>query len=176
MYVIECSELIKYRLNCSDIIYECTRPEITCTKFNQLTIERNCLIREESPLVIDFVLITAVVNLVKLFIQFLSTDNKSFLLSFQTWSEIAIYASAAISIYSPTYEEQNVLASFTVLGAFLLFPLYLQKVKVFGVYVLALKRTVSNSLKFLPLVIILLAGFIIGKKHSTKANSLDSSS
>ena len=161
----ECNGIAKYVLKCSAYNFECNNPEIRCSDYNQLITRRNCLIREESPLVVDFVLIMTMVNSVKLFIQFLGTDNKSFLLSFQTWFEAGIYTCAAISIYSLTYELQNVLASITVLGSFLLFPLYLQKVRVFGVYVLALKRTVENSLKFLPLVIILLAGFIIGNSR-----------
>lgn len=53
------------------------------------------------------------------------------------------------------------LGSWAVLSAFITYPLYLQKIRVLGVYVVAFVRTLKNSAKFFPVFFIILTGFIL---------------
>ncbi len=90
-----------------------------------------------------------------------AAPKATFFLSVQTYMELFTYACLTSSVLATNFSTQSDLATFTVLGAFFTFPLYLEKVQLFGLHVLALKKTLYNSLKFMPLLGLLLAGFIL---------------
>lgn len=61
-------------------------------------------------------------------------------------------------------------ASIAVLLLFASFTFLIQKLKVFGVYVLAFRRTLINSAKFMPVFLIVYIGFLLSFRVRVNAN------
>lgn len=93
--------------------------------------------------------------------QFVFLDGLSYFISLQNMIEIATYVTSLISLLSRNYYTQSAYGSIAVLFAFILFPLFIQKLKMFGLYVVAFRRTLANSAKFFPIFLIMFTGFIL---------------
>lgn len=111
-----------------------------------------------------FLVILIIFQIIKELVQVVYLDGFSYFSSIQNLLEIFTYVSALISLHSNTYYLQSAYGSITVLCSFIAFPLFIQKVKVFGVYVVAFKRTLANSAKFFPVFVIFFVGFILSFK------------
>lgn len=61
---------------------------------------------------------------------------------------------------SANYNSQCSYGSIAVLFAYILFPIFIQKLDSIGIYVVALQRTLVNSAKLFPVFIILFMGFL----------------
>ncbi len=61
-------------------------------------------------------------------------------------------------------------ASISIVIGYLLFPLYLEKMNVIGIYVVALKRTMINSAKLFPMFVCMFAGFLLSFNLRTNFN------
>lgn len=100
-------------------------------------------------------------QLIRELFQLIFLDGISYFTSYQNLIEILTYVTSMISLVSTSYSTQSAYGSVAVLCAFLLFPLYIQKLKMFGLYVVAFQRTLKNSSKFLPIFLIMFTGFIL---------------
>jgi hypothetical protein len=91
------------------------------------------------------VLLIVMVNLqlIKELLQIFFLDGLSYFLSSQNLIEIFTYTSSLMSLLSHNYNLQSAYGSIAVLSAFILFPLFIQKLKVFGLYVVAFRRTLT---------------------------------
>jgi hypothetical protein len=78
--------------------------------------------------------------------------------------ELLTYSTSLISLSSRNYYTQSSYGSLSILFAFILFPLFIQKLKMFGLYVVAFRRTLTNSAKFFPIFLIMFIGFILSFK------------
>lgn len=93
--------------------------------------------------------------------QIVFIDGLAYFLSLQNLLELFTYSTALISLFSNSYYMQSAYGSVAVLCAFIAFPLYIQKLKIFGLYVVAFRRTLANSAKFFPIFLIIFTGFIL---------------
>jgi hypothetical protein len=84
-------------------------------------------------------------NVTKELFQFLVIEGLAYFVSMQNLIELVTYVLTLMSILSDYYPTKCSYGSVAVLFAFLVFPLYIQKVKIFGVYVVAFCRTLKNS-------------------------------
>lgn len=99
--------------------------------------------------------------LLKETLQIMFLDGLSYFLQSQNIIEIFTYTISLLSLWAPDYQSQSAYGSIAVLSAFILFPLFIQKLKVFGLYVVAFRRTLTNSAKFFPIFLIIFTGFIL---------------
>ena len=81
--------------------------------------------------------------------------------------ELITYILSLISFLSINFYTQSNYGSIGVLFAYILLPVFLQKFKAIGVYVIALKRTLLNSTKLFPVFLIIFIGFILSFKVRT---------
>jgi uncharacterized BrkB/YihY/UPF0761 family membrane protein len=72
-------------------------------------------------------------------------EGLAYFVSMENVLEMITYGLTLSSLLSDDYSDKSSYGSVAVLFAFLVFPLYIQKVKVFGVYVVAFCRTLKNS-------------------------------
>ena len=114
----------------------------------------------ESNLYIPLLVILSF-NIFKMFLQIALMDGFSFLVSFEGWVEMSSYILALISIVFQDIETKSLYSSVAVILAFFNLAFLIQKLGMFGVYVMAFKRTVKNSLTFLPIFGIIFIGFLI---------------
>ena len=108
-----------------------------------------------------FLMIFLTMQLIRELFQLVFLDGISYFTSYQNLIEILTYVTSMVSLVSTNYSIQSAYGSVAVLCAFLLFPLYIQKLKIFGLYVVAFQRTLKNSSKFLPIFLIMFTGFIL---------------
>jgi hypothetical protein len=104
-----------------------------------------------------YIIIT--MSMLKKLFQILFVDRLSFFSSPLNLAEIVSYSIAFIAIYSDDLDEKLNLASCAVLLSFIVFSFLIQKLRVFGLYVLAFRRTLSNSSKFFPIFFLVYIGF-----------------
>lgn len=100
-------------------------------------------------------------QLIKELTQILFIDGLTYFLSLQNLLELFTYTTALMSLFSNSYAVKSAYGSVAVLCAFIAFPLFTQKLKIFGLYVVAFRRTLANSAKFFPIFLIIFTGFII---------------
>ena len=81
--------------------------------------------------------------------------------------ELTTYILSLISFLSINFYTQSNYGSIGVLFAYILLPVFLQKFKAIGVYVIALKRTLLNSTKLFPVFLMIFIGFILSFKVRT---------
>ncbi len=82
-------------------------------------------------------------QLLKELLQIFFLDGLSYFLSSQNLIEIFTYTISLMSLLSHNYHLQSAYGAIAVLSAFILFPLFIQKLKVFGLYVVAFRRTLT---------------------------------
>ena len=100
------------------------------------------------------------INVIRGFFEFLFVDKIAYFLSFENWLEVSTYASIIVALHSNNDHLTAIqFGSWAVLSACITFPLYLQKLRVFGVYVVAILKTIKNSAKFFPIFFVMLTGF-----------------
>lgn len=93
--------------------------------------------------------------------QIVFIDGLAYFLSLQNLLELFTYSTALISLFANSYYIQSAYGSVAILCAFIAFPLYIQKLKIFGLYVVAFRRTLANSAKFFPIFLFIFTGFIL---------------
>jgi transient receptor potential cation channel subfamily A member 1 len=101
------------------------------------------------------------VNIVKELVQLFLLDGLSYFVSLQNLIELLTYVTALLSLLSSDYSTSCAYGSIAVLFSFIVFPLFIQKLKMFGLYVVAFRRTLTNSAKFFPIFLIMFTGFIL---------------
>ena len=107
--------------------------------------------------------IILMLNLIKE-IAFLFYDGLSYLTKTQNVVEFITYGMSMVSLLSNDVRIKSDYGSLAIVFAFILFPLYMQKLKLIGIYVVAFLRTLTNSAKFFPVFLIIYIGFIFGFK------------
>jgi hypothetical protein len=94
----------------------------------------------------------------------------SFCTSSDNWIEILSIVTAATSIYANTLIDKTQFSSIAILSLFTNFTFLIQKLKVFGVYVLAFRRTLLNSAKFFPVFLLIYVGFLLSFRVRVNAD------
>ncbi len=131
----------------------------------------NNLISKNIPLIL---LIS--INLFKNLIQIILIDRLSFFNSLENILEIFTYLLALLSIFSESNPIRLNVCSVAVLLSFIVFTFLIQKLRVFGLYVLAFRRTLQNSTKFFPIFMIIFIGFNLSfRLQTTFADSIKNS-
>lgn len=101
------------------------------------------------------------VNMFKMLFQLLLVDGLAFMTSLQNIGETLSFLLALWATFSPQYYTKINVSSATVLLSFIVFSFLTQKLKMFGLYVLAFKRTIRNSTKFFPIFFLIYLGFTL---------------
>jgi len=91
----------------------------------------------------------------------METDNW-----FEAWSIIF----SLIAVFTDTLAMKTQYASIAVLLLFANFTFLIQKLRIFGVYVLAFRRTLVNSAKFMPVFLIVYIGFLLSFRVRVNSN------
>jgi hypothetical protein len=99
--------------------------------------------------------------LLKKLLQLLFVDGAAFFSSAKNNGECVSFVLALVAIGSTHMETKLSVSSIAVLLAFIVFSFLIQKLRMFGLYVLAFKRTVQNSTKFFPIFFLIYAGFVL---------------
>ena len=118
---------------------------------------------QTSPYLFGPLLFILILSLMKELSQLLY-DGFSYFTSIQKLIEMVTYSLSLTSLIIDDYEMKCAYGSLSILFAFIVFPLYVQKLKIFGVYVVAFLRTLKNSAKFFPIFLIIYVGFILSFK------------
>lgn len=100
-----------------------------------------------------------ILSLLKKTFQVFFVDRLAFFSSPQNLAEIASYLIALAAITSNDLDIKLNLCSCAVLVSFIVFSFLIQKLRVFGLYVLAFRRTLENSAKFFPVFFLVYIGF-----------------
>jgi transient receptor potential cation channel subfamily A protein 1 len=96
---------------------------------------------------------------IKTLLQIIFITRLSFFSSVTDWVEIFTYVMTLITILTDDPNTKFSFASICVLAAFLVFAFMIEKLKVFGLFVLAFKKTLIKSATFLPVFLVIYAGF-----------------
>lgn len=115
----------------------------------------------------SFILVCISINLVKKFLQVILVDRFSFFVSIQNWAEVGTFVMAFVAIVTDSLVLKLNLCSIAVLSSFIVFSFLIQKLKVFGLYVLAFRRTIQNSAKFFPIFFLIYIGFNLSYRVRT---------
>jgi hypothetical protein len=108
------------------------------------------------PLLI-FVLINFAQQLFKLF--FIS--GFAFFTNFDDLLDILIGFLNIRMLFTPSYHTKSSYGSISILLSYIRFVFSLQKIPIFGIYVLAFRRTLQNSIKFFVIFLVLYVGFVM---------------
>lgn len=120
--------------------------------------------KEQSTLLYILLTTFIFINLIKEGIQLCFSHKIAYCLSLNNWIENTTYALSLISLNSDDYDFQAGTCSVAILLAFFVLPLKMEKIQVIGLYVVAFCRILSNSLKFFPIFLIMLTGFVLSFK------------
>ena len=113
------------------------------------------------------ILVSIAINLVKKLLQVILVDRFSFFVSLQNWAEVGTFLMAFWAIVADSLALKLNLCSIAVLSSFIVFSFLIQKLKVFGLYVLAFRRTIQNSAKFFPIFFLIYIGFNLSYRVRT---------
>jgi ankyrin repeat protein len=108
-----------------------------------------------------YLILVFLLTFIKKIFQILLIDGFSFFLSFPNWVELSTFAFSFTSVLSSDFKTKFTFGSIAILLAYIEFSFLIQKFKVFGLYVLAFKRTLKNSAKFFPMFLLIFIGFIL---------------
>lgn len=97
----------------------------------------------------------------KQFLKLVFIDRFGYFASFKNILELSTYVLTLASILTIYFNLKAALSSFSIFIAFIVFPLYIQEVRLFGIYVVAFFRTLANSAKFFPIFFLIYLGFFI---------------
>lgn len=115
-------------------------------------------------------------NLFKNVFQILLIDRLSYFNSMENLLEIITYFLALFSIFSYSNASRLTACSVAVLLSFIVFTFLTQKLRMFGLYVLAFRRTLQNSTKFFPIFMLIFIGFNLSfRLQTTFAESIRNS-
>ncbi len=116
---------------------------------------------DENQILRGFLIAACFMNLIKKFLQMLFVDGLAFFSSLQNIGECLSLILALVGTFSSKMETKLNTSSIAVLLTFIVFSFLIQKLKMFGLYVLAFKRTVQNSTKFFPIFFLIYVGFTL---------------
>lgn len=112
----------------------------------------------------DLLIFLTMFQLLKEILIIIYLDGTSYFLSLQNLTEMSTYIMSLISLLSIYYYTQSNFGSIAILFSYILLPIFLQKFKSIGVYVITLKRTIFNTTKLFPVFLILFMGFVLSFK------------
>ena len=115
-----------------------------------------------------FILTVIIINLLKNLIQIILVDKLSYFNSLENFLEIFTFVCALIGIVSNHFLTKLMFSSIAVLASFIVFTFLIQKLRGFGLYVLAFRRTLSNSTKFFPIFLLVFIGFNLSFRLQTQ--------
>jgi hypothetical protein len=84
-----------------------------------------------------------------------------FLASTDNYIELLSIVTTFMGIFSKTLDDKVQYTSIAILSLIVSFTFLIQKLRVFGSYVLAFRRTLINSAKFMPVFLIIYVGFLL---------------
>jgi hypothetical protein len=83
------------------------------------------------------------------------------ILTTNTLNEIGTIVFVAIAFFSKKMSQKTYFSSLAIFTLFIKLAFLMQMLKVFGIYVLAFKRTLSNSAKFFPIFFLTYTAFLL---------------
>ncbi len=86
------------------------------------------------------------------------------------WFESCSLILVLLAVFANSLAMKTQYSSVAVLLLFTNFTFLIQKLRVFGVYVLAFRRTLVNSAKFMPVFLIVYVGFLLSFRVRVNAN------
>ena len=138
LYTIELAE-IGHKVNA----YHTANTDLNSTSLQLQKLKSEDFSRANAQLKRSFLFYLLVVvltfQLVKELVQIFLLDGLSYFLTLQNLIELFTYTTAMLSLFSSTFNSQSAYGSFAVLFAFICFPLFIQKLKMFGLYVVAFR-------------------------------------
>jgi hypothetical protein len=114
----------------------------------------------ESPLTVWLLVFLALISF-KTIVSIVLIVGLAFFSSVTDWIEVFTYAMTLITILVQDPDAKFSCASIAILAAFLVFAFLIEKLQVFGLFVLAFKKTLIKSATFMPVFFVLYAGFNI---------------
>lgn len=75
--------------------------------------------------------------------------------------EMGTFAMCSVAVFSEKMEHKTQFTSLGILAMFITLASKLQKVPYYGIYVLAFKRTLFNSARFLPMFLLSFVAFLL---------------
>ena len=108
------------------------------------------------------------INFVKVIIQIILIDHLSYFTSTENLLEAATYILAIVSMASDDFADKLKYSSLAILLGFIVFTFLIQKLRLLGLYVLAFRRTLHNSLNFFPIFLLIFIGFLLSFRLQTE--------
>jgi len=160
MHIIFLILLVNHAAEISDM------NKIQVPKIKKIKIDTECISTNfKIPLIVICFII-----LVKNLLQFILIDGLVFFLAFETWLEISAITFTFMSMNIDSFIAKTTYCSIGLMNAFLNFAFLIEPIRIFGLYVLALRRTIINSAKFFPVFIIIYLGFVLSFKTRRSSN------
>lgn len=108
---------------------------------------------------------------IKVAFQVLLMDGLGFFFTIQAWLELASLVCTMLTMLEEqSFNLRSTYCSVGMMAAFLTFTFLIEKLNIFGLYVLAFRRTILNSAKFLPVFLVIYVGFVLSFRTRTAAN------
>lgn len=126
--------------------------------------QRAYSLKDQHLILYYFLMFFVIINLMKEFLQFALLNSFNYMLSVKNWLELMTYVGVFISLTAEDLDTQATYGSVSILAAYFVLPLKMQKIRVIGLYVVAFTRTLKNTLKFFPIFLIMLLGFFLSFK------------
>lgn len=121
-----------------------------------------------SPYLLSLMSLIAFMMLLKLVL----TGIFGYFFKIETWIGIT---TIVLSFLSVTYQDlalKIAFCSISLIFIYLQFALLIQKVRFFGLYVLAFRGTIKNSAKFFPIFLLIYAGFVLSFRVRTATSDI----
>ena len=111
-------------------------------------------------------------NIIIIVIIIKNKNNLTIKLLQDNWLEIASLTCTFFSILSESFTLKTTYCSIGIMVSFLNFAFLIEKLDVFGLYVLAFRRTILNSSKFIPVFMLIYMGFVLSFRTRTASHNL----
>jgi len=116
------------------------------------------------------ILVFVSIDILKIIIQVILSDGLIFFASLINWFEVLAIVFTFLALLFTTLQMRTQFAAVAVVFMFTSFVFLIEKLRVIGIYVLAFRRTLINSGKFLPVFIIVYTGFLLSFRVLVNSN------
>ena len=90
----------------------------------------------------------------------------------ENWLEMISLLCTVLTIAIEDFTFKTTCCSIGIMMSFLNFAFLIEKLNVFGLYVLAFRRTILNSSKFFPVFMLIYMGFVLSFRTRTASHNL----
>ncbi len=144
--------------------------ELTDLSFNVVTTNDANIYDSYYSVYFIPILVFVSIDILKILIQVLLSDGLTFFTSLINWIELVAIVFTFLALFFNTLQMRTQFAAVAVLSMFISFVFLIQKLQVIGIYVLAFRRTLINSGKFMPVFLIVYIGFLLSFRVLVNSN------